>query len=195
MASKTHKASNGRAGAASARTTTTPADATPEAVLGFSQDQLQAVIGLTDVLFKGAEEMRRFQMEAAQQAREQHEKVQALVSQARTPAALFDAQSELLRYDMEAAGRYWQQMASICAATQADAMNLISRSAATVGNDVAKLVSQPLPQMLPQMAARAAPPAVEVPVSSEASTQAWNQWVDLGKQWTDMLYRTEAALH
>lgn len=191
MASKTHKASNGRAGAASARTTHADTDATPQAALSFSQDQLQAVIGLTGVLFKGAEEMRRCQMEAAHQAREQHEKVQALVSRASTPAALFDAQSELLRFDMEAAGRYWQQMASICAATQADAMNLISRSAATVGSDVARLVAQPLPQLV----ASAAAPAVDAPASSEASSQAWNQWVDLGKQWTDMLYRTEAALH
>lgn len=190
MASKIHKASNGRAGAASARTPTTT-DAVPEAALSLSQDQLQAVIGLTDVLFKGAEEMRRCQMEAAQQAREQHEKVQALVSQARTPAALFDAQSELLRYDLEAAGRYWQQMASIFAATQADAMNLISRSASTVGNDVARLVSQPVPQL----PVRVAPQAAEAPLGSEASAQAWTQWVDLGKQWTDMLYRTEAALH
>jgi len=188
MASKTPKASNGRASAATARM---PTDATPDAALNFSQDQLQAVIGLTDVMFKGAEEMRRFQMQAAQQAREQHEKVQARVAQAQTPAELFDAQSELLRFDMEAAGRYWQQLAAICAATQADAMNLISRSAATVGVDVAKLVGQPLPQV----AARNPAAASETPAGTEASTQAWNQWVDLGKQWTDMLYRTEAALH
>lgn len=188
MASKIQKASNGRASAASNSKST---DAVPDAALTFSQDQLQAIIGFTDLMLKGAEEMRRCQMQAAHHAREHHEKAQALVAKARTPAELFDVQSELLRFDIEAAGRYWQQMASICAATQADALDLVNRSAATVGGDVAKLVGQPLPQV----AARSTPAASEAPASTEVSAQAWNQWVDLGKQWTDMLYRTEAALH
>jgi phasin family protein len=189
MASKSPKASNGRAPAQAAQT---QMDSTaPDAALAFSQDQLQALIALSDVVFKGAEEIRRCQMQAAHDARLQHEKAQTQVSKAVTPAELLNLQAELLRFDMESAGKYWQQLAAICAATQADAMNLITRSAATVGGDVAKLVALPLPQVAP-MQASPAPRAGEVPTDP---SQAWNQWVDLGKQWTDMLYRTEAALH
>lgn len=187
MASKTQKAGNGRAPAQAAESE----GSTQEAALTFSQDQLQALIALTDVVFKGAEEMRRCQMEAAHEARLQHEKKQAEVAKARTPTELFNLQAELMRFDMEAAGKYWQQLAAICATTQAEAVSLITRSAATVGGDVAKLVAQPLPQAGAAAASTASRDAGAVTDPS----QAWNQWVDLGKQWTDMLYRTEAALH
>lgn len=186
MASKTQKASNGRATAPATESEGSPQDV----ALTFSQDQLQALIALTDVVFKGVEEMRRCQMQAAHEARLQHEKKQADVALARTPADLFNLQAELMRFDMEASGKYWQQLAAICAATQADAVSLITRSAATVGGDVAKLVTQPLPH------ARAAAISESNGTGVAADpSQAWNQWVDLGKQWTDMLYRTEAALH
>ena len=186
MASKTQKAGNGRAPAAK---TQAPSH---DAALAFSQDQLQALIALSDVVFKGAEEIRRCQMQAAHDARLHHEKAQAEVAKAGTPAELFNLQAELLRFDMESSGKYWQQLAAICAATQADAMNLLTRSAATVGGDVAKLVGQPLnlpqPGVVPASATSGDATAVD-------PSQAWNQWVDLGKQWSDMLYRTEAALH
>ncbi len=190
MASKTQKASNARATAPTTKSEASPQDA----ALTFSQDQLQALIALTDVVFKGAEEMRRCQMQAAHEARLQHEKKQAAVANARTPNELFNLQAELMRFDMEASGKYWQQLAAICAATQAEAVNLITRSAATVGGDVAKLVAQPMPQAATGTAATASPASRDAGVVTDPS-QAWNQWVDLGKQWSDMLYRTEAALH
>ncbi|MBC7954798.1 MAG: phasin family protein [Cytophagales bacterium] len=188
MASKTHKANNGHSPTLAAQA----GNSAPDAALAFSQDQLQSLIALTDVVFKGAEEIHRFQMQAAHDARLQHEKAQAQVSQAATPADLLNLQSELLRFDMASAGKYWQQLAAICAATQADAMNLITRSAATVGGDMARLAAQPLPQVMPLQTATA---PRESGATAADPTQAWNQWVDLGKQWSDMLYRTEASLH
>ncbi|MBC7993668.1 MAG: phasin family protein [Rhizobacter sp.] len=187
MASKTQKSGNGR----------TPVDkveaSTPDAALAFSQDQLQALIALSDVVFKGAEEIRRCQMQAAHQARLRHEKAQADVARAGNANELLNLQAELLRFDMESSGKYWQQLAAICAATQADAMNLLTRSAATVGGDVAKLVGQPL--KLPQPGVVPASATSGEAAAAVDPSQAWNQWVDLGKQWSDMLYRTEAALH
>ena len=164
MASKTPKTRAASAAAA--------VSSTPDVALSLSQDQMQALIGLTDVLFKGAEEMRRCQMEAAHQAREHHEHTQARVAKARTPAELIELQTELLRFDLESSSRYWQQLAAICVATQASSMSLLSRSAS-------------------------APLAPEAPAATvaDAPAQAWNQWVDLSKQWTDMVYRTEASIH
>ena len=192
MASKSHKPHTSRVSHAPAANA---AHSTPDAALAFSQDQLQALIGLTDVVFKCSEEIRRYQMQAAHEAHEHHEKAQADVARASTPAELFNLQSELLRFDMEAAGKYWQQLAAICAATQADAMTLITRSAAVVGGDVAKLVTQPLPLAATRATTPSSSASSESPVSNSEASQAWNQWVDLGKQWTDMLYRNEAALH
>jgi phasin family protein len=187
MASKTQKAGNGRTAAAKVEAST------PDVALAFSQDQLQALIALSDVVFKGAEEIRRCQMQAAHDARLHHEKAQAEVAKAGTSTELFNLQAELLRFDMESSGKYWQQLAAICAATQADAMNLLTRSAATMGGDVAKLVGQPL--KLPQPGLAPANAASGEAAAAVDPSQAWNQWVDLGKQWSDMLYRTEAALH
>ncbi|MGY4828995.1 phasin family protein [Sphaerotilaceae bacterium SBD11-9] len=183
MASKTPKAG--------ATSQAKAAGAAPDAALSISQDQLQALISLTDAVFKGAEEMHRCQMEAAHQAHERHEQAQALVAQARTTAELFDLQADLLRFDLEASGQYWQRIAAICAQTQASSLNLLNQSAATVGSDLAKLVAQPAATS----AARPQPEPVPEPHGSEAAHQVWNQWVDLGKQWADMVYRTEASLH
>lgn len=191
MASKTQKASNGRA---TAPATQSEGQQPQDAAMIFSQDQVQALIALTDVVFKGVEEMRRCQMQAAHEARLQHEQKQAEVAHARTPADLFNLQAELMRFDMEASGKYWQQLAAICATTQAEAVSLITRSAATAGGDVAKLVAQPLPQVRTATLAAASSEPNGSGVTTDPS-QAWNQWVDLGKQWSDMLYRTEAALH
>jgi phasin family protein len=192
MASKSLKASSARPSTPTGK----PATAAPDSALAFSQDQMQALIALADVVFKGIEEIRRCQMQAAHDAREHHGKKQAEVAHASTPTEVFNVQSELLRFDLEAAGKYWQQLAAICAATQADAMNLITRSAATMGGDVTKLLGQPM--AMPQMPGFQVP-AFQLPAEGASATaepaQAWNQWVDLGKQWTDMLYRTEAALH
>lgn len=170
------------------KATSAAPDTAPDPALSISQDQMQALIGLSDVLFKSIEEMRRCQMDAAHQAHERHEQAQALVSKARTPAELFDLQSELLRFDLESSARCWQQLASICAATQASTLSLVNQSAATVGGDLARFVAQQ-----PAATRKTAPAAA--PSNGEAPTQAWNQWVDLGKQWADMVYRTEAALH
>jgi phasin family protein len=189
MASKSHKPRTSRESHGSAANEAT---STQDVALAFSQDQLQALIGLTDVVFQCSEEMRRCQMEAAQEAHEEHRRAQAKVAKASSPAESFNLQSELLRFDMEAASKYWQQLAAICAATQANAMSVFTRSAAAVGGDVVKLMANP------PAAAALAPNSSASPEGTVAAadpSQAWNQWVDLSKQWTGMLYRNEAALH
>lgn len=185
MASKTSKPAQSRSSASPAAQTPTP---TEGAGFSLAQQQLQTLMSLTDLMFKGAEEVRRFQMQAAHDARERHERAHAEVASAGNPNELLSVQSELVRYDVEAGSRYWQQLASIMAATQAEAVNVLTRGAASLGGDVARLTTQPQ-AAAPQGAAREGGNAEADP------TQAWNRWVDFGKQWTDMLYRTEAALH
>lgn len=186
MATKTGKAGNGKATGAKAASSET------DAAFTLSQDQMQAAVGLTDVLLKGAEELRRCQMEAAHQAHERHAQAQSLVARARTPSDLYNLQVELLNFDLDASSKYWQRVAAICAETQASTLSLLNQAAATVGGDFARLLPK-------QPAAASESPQAEASAPADAqgaaAAQVWNQWVELGKQWSDMVYRTEASLH
>ena len=74
MAAKNGKAGSGKASSAKG------VNSESDAAFTLSQDQMKAAVGLTDVLLKGAEELRRCQMEAAHQAHERHEHAQAMVA-------------------------------------------------------------------------------------------------------------------
>lgn len=186
MASSKHKTTAARAGAASAAS---PLIASAESSgFALAQEQMQSLMALADLVLKRAEELRQCQLEAAQQARRRHEKARADVASAGNPTELLNAQAEMLRDDLEDASRYWQRMASICTAAQAETLEHIARSATQFGRVAAASA---------EAATAAAPtdgPAGE-PANGIDPAQAWNRWVDLGKQWSDMLYRTEAALH
>lgn len=191
MASKTSRPVPGNArSAAPASASSLPADG---AGFSLARQQLQTLMSLGDLMFKGAEELRRFQMQAAHDARQRHERAQAEVASAGNPNELLKVQSELVRYDVEAGSRYWQQLASIMAATQAEAVNVLTRGAASLGGGV--LGTHLAGAMAP---AQAATPEAGADDGSQAAAdplQAWNRWADFGKQWTDLLYRTEASLH
>lgn len=182
-------ASRNQKGAAS-RSTSTPATHNPLSATaessGFAlaQEQMQSLMALADLVLKRAEELRRCQLETAQLARKRHDKARSDVASAGNPTELLHVQADLLRDDLESAGQYWQRMASICTAAQAETLEHMTRSAAQIGR--AATAGTAVAQV-----AEAAPEKAD---GAEAA-QAWNRWVDLGKQWSDMLYRTEAALH
>jgi phasin family protein len=188
MASKTTRKAAAPRSSAPAATPSFPSTAAVETA-GFTvaQEQLRSMISLADVIFKSAEELRRCQMEAAQQARRRHERAQADVAAAASPTELLNVQSELLRYDLESAGEYWQRLLGICRSAQAEAVDLMSKSAAGLGRAAA-----PVATAAPVMPQLTAMPGAQDGLDP---SQAWSRWVDLGKQWNDMLYRTEAALH
>lgn len=188
MASRNQKAAASRASTPAA---SIPLLATTEASgFALAQEQMQSLMVLADLVLKRAEELRQCQLETAQQARRRHDKARADVASAGNPTELLNVQAEMLRDDLENASQYWQRMASICTAAQAETIEHITRSAAQFGRVAASAAS-----------ATAAAPVLKVAASAAPETdgadpaQAWNRWVDLGKQWSDMLYRTEAALH
>lgn len=158
-------------------------DAAASSGFALAQQQMQSLMALADLVLKRAEELRRCQLDAAQQARKRHDKARADVASAGNPTELLNVQAEMLRDDLESASQYWQRMASICTAAQAETLEHMTRSAAQLGRAATQAT-----------AADGAEAAPAKPDGADA-TQAWNRWVDLGKQWSDMLYRTEAALH
>jgi hypothetical protein len=188
MASRNQKATASRKSAAAAPM---PLSATAEpSGFALAQEQMQSLMVLADLVLKRAEELRLCQLEAAQQARKRRDKARADVASAGNPTELLNVQAEMLHDDLESAGQYWQRMASICTAAQAETIEHITRSAAQIGRVAATAASS---------AATATPIKLVEATAEKADgvdpTQAWNRWVDLGKQWSDMLYRTEAALH
>lgn len=181
MASTKQKAPAPRSRAPASNPFMAPAE---PASFAFAQEQMQSLMALADVVLKHAEELRQCQLETAQNARRRHRKARADVASAATPSELLHVQSDLLRDELESASQYWQRMATICTATQAEAIEHMTRSAAQIG----RVAGQAAGTQVPAEAAPARP-------EGEEAAQAWNRWIDLGKQWSDMLYRTEAALH
>jgi hypothetical protein len=153
----------------------------------LAQEQMQSLMALADLVLKRAEEMRRCQLETAQLARRRHDRARADVASAANPTELLHVQAELLRDDLESAGQYWQRMASICTAAQAETLEQFTRAASQFGRVASSAATA-------TTAAPAAEAAPDTAATAEA-TQAWNRWIEMGKQWSDMLYRTEAALH
>lgn len=189
MASRNPKAAGSRASTPAA---SIPLLATSEtSSFALAQEQMQSLMALADLVLKRAEEMRQCQLEAAQQARKRHDKARADVASAGNPNELLNVQAEMLRDDLENANQYWQRMAAICTAAQTETIEHITRSAAQFGRVAATATASAAATAAP---ARAADVTADKPDAVDPS-QAWNRWVDLGKQWSDMLYRTEAALH
>lgn len=182
MASTKQKAAGSRT-RAQAASSQLPASAEP-ASFAFAQEQMQSLMALADVMLKRAEELRQCQLEAAQEARRRHDKARADAASAANPGELLHVQSDLLREDLESASQYWQRMASICTAAQAEALEHMTRTATQLSRVAGTATSAQAP-------AEAAP----AEGAGDDAAQAWNRWIDLGKQWSDMLYRTEAALH
>lgn len=188
MASKNQKAAAARANAPAA---SIPLMANGEASgFALAQEQMQSLMALADLVLKRAEEIRRCQLDAAQQARKRHDKARADVASAANPTELLNVQAEMLRGDLESASQYWQRLTAICTAAQAETLEHITRSAAQFGRVAAAAGSAA------DNTVTTAPEPTTVDRADGANpAQAWNRWVDLGKQWSDMLYRTEAALH
>lgn len=183
MASRNQKAAASRTSAPAA---SMPMLATAESSgFAMAQEQMQSLMSLADLVLKRAEELRLCQLEIAQQARKRHDKARADVAAAGNPTELLNVQAELLRDDLESVGQYWQRMTSICTAAQAETLEHMTRAAGLLG----RAAGAGTPGNT-----GAAEASTGKPDGADAA-QAWNRWVDLGRQWSDMLYRTEAALH
>lgn len=75
------------------------------------REQLAAATEAACVMFRGFEAMRKIQHTAAHQAARHHEAVaQKLQGSPAEPGELLAIEADLLRFDMESAVQYWQQL-------------------------------------------------------------------------------------
>jgi hypothetical protein len=94
----------------------------------LARQQLAVTTENTGTIFRGSEAMRKIQLNAAHEASVHHaEAAQKLRASSFQPADLLAIQSELLRSDMQDAGQYWQQLASVAMQTQIEMMTNVGR--------------------------------------------------------------------
>lgn len=74
------------------------------------------------ILFRGSEEIRYIQQQAAQQATERHEKIAQKLRENCTPAELLSLQADLLNFDVQGSAKYWQAIASAMLKTEVELM-------------------------------------------------------------------------
>lgn len=77
-------------------------------------------------MFRGAEAIRKVQQQAAHQASAHHEAAAQKLRDPREPAELLAIESDLLRFDMQEAAHYWQQIATAMMKAQLEMMGCTS---------------------------------------------------------------------
>lgn len=88
----------------------------------LGRQQLAVATSGASALFRGCEAMRRIQQHAAHQASTRHEAAAQKLQEPCGAADLLAVQSELLRFDIQGAGQYWQQLASAALRMQVEMM-------------------------------------------------------------------------
>lgn len=109
--------------------TTTAADVlAPWNLLGdLGRQQFALATESACAMFRGSEAMRKVQQEAAHHSSEHHEAAAQKLRGPCAPAELLAIQSDLLRFDMQEAAQYWQQMADAALKAQLEMMGCASQ--------------------------------------------------------------------
>lgn len=82
-----------------------------EALSDLPRQQATVACEAACAMFRGFEAMRRVQEQAAHQALARHESVAGRLKQPAKAVDLFALQADLMRFDIDAAAKYWQGLA------------------------------------------------------------------------------------
>ena len=104
-----------------AKTKPPASEAAPTVAFADSQRQQMAVAGeAAGVMFRGVESIRQIQERSTLEAVERHSKAVREYGAATDPGALLLAHAALMREDLDAAARCWQEMAASALETQCE---------------------------------------------------------------------------
>lgn len=116
--------------AASSREAANSAGSEPASPWNFLADlnrrQLALAAESMSALCRGSEALRGIQQDAAHEASVRHADMAQKLLEPCQPADLMSMQSELLRFGLQSASRYWQQLATQMMQTQVDMMSSVS---------------------------------------------------------------------
>lgn len=108
----------------------------------LSRRQLALASESISVLCRGSEAMRGIQRDAARETSAYHAGVARKLLEPCQPADLMAIQSELLRFGLQGAGKYWQQLGAQMMQTQVDMMSSVGH---LLDGDKAGPMPSPLP--------------------------------------------------
>ena len=128
MTAKTSRSTSGE--------TTTSAAMAPLGVLAdLPRQQMAFITQSASALMRASESVRKVQQEAARRASAQHQEV---AERLRAPCDLNELmalQTELLRFNLQEAAQYWQQIATAAFRAQADLVGTAGRALDTGGGE------------------------------------------------------------
>jgi translation initiation factor 2B subunit (eIF-2B alpha/beta/delta family) len=84
-----------------------------EDMFQLNKTGFDVAVKLSNAIVEGFEHIREMQMHSAHEVHEKNDKVMRDLMQIRNPADLSQLQMELVRFNMQRATQYWQQMFSI----------------------------------------------------------------------------------
>lgn len=97
-------------------------DATPQNFLADLGRQQLAAADAACAMFRGSEAMRAIQRQAAHEASLRHQAAAQKLHGSCAPADLLAIQSDLLRFDLQGATQYWQQITTAALQSQIEMM-------------------------------------------------------------------------
>lgn len=89
-----------------------------DAASDMSRQQMTLVVDSACAVFRGVELMRKVQEKAAHQALQHYSRAADKLREASGPAQLMQIQAELMRFGLEGATQYWQQLGAAAADMQ-----------------------------------------------------------------------------
>jgi hypothetical protein len=101
----------------------------------LARQQLALLNDAAGAMFRGSEAVRKIQLQAAHRASSRHESAAARLRGVHDAADVMAIQSDLLRFDMEGATQYWQQMAAALVQAQVDMMSYAGHAFVTNSPD------------------------------------------------------------
>ncbi len=109
------------------RSSASPETAAPQAaaqkmLADASRQQMALITSTAAILFRGSDEIRHIQQQAAQQATERHETVAQKLRDNCTPSELMAMQANLLNFDVQGSVKYWQAIAEAMLRTEVELM-------------------------------------------------------------------------
>jgi hypothetical protein len=89
-------------------------------------------------LFRGSEAVRKLQQQAAHMALARHETAATRLREVHAPGDVMSIQSDLVRFDMEGAMQYWQQLIATVVQAQADMVSCARQAFVSSSQDGAQ---------------------------------------------------------
>ncbi|CAN7282999.1 phasin family protein [Polaromonas sp. LjRoot131] len=103
--------------------------AVPTLLADAGRQQMAFATNTAAILFRGSEEIRYIQQQAAQQATERHETVAQKLRDNCTPTELMAMQADLLNFDLQGSAKYWQAIAAAMLKTEMELMACVTHVA------------------------------------------------------------------